>query len=119
MQIFKKASGKIIRTIHGQHLQGIDWPNLRILTYNGPELSLFSLEDNQIAISLTIIDSINWVVTHPTGLFDASPGAMQKLYFTQNLKIIELEKLKDKYYEPDLWEKVMSGKPVRQLKTDP
>jgi WD40 repeat protein len=33
----------------------------------------------------------DWVVTHPSGLFDASAGAMSKLYFVQGLDIIQFD----------------------------
>lgn len=52
-------------------------------------------------------DPNNWVHLTPNGLFDASPKAMKLMYFTKGLEVIELEQLKDQYYEPGLWSKVM------------
>lgn len=49
----------------------------------------------------------DWSVTTPEGLFDASDGAMEKMYFVQGLEMIELGQLKDRYYEPGLLAKVM------------
>ena len=46
-------------------------------------------------------------MTTPEGLFDASAGAMEKMYFVQGLEMIELEQLKDRYYEPGLLAKIM------------
>jgi hypothetical protein len=67
--------------------------------------------------SLYSLDSVNWAVTTPNGLFDASPGAMEKMYFVQGLEIIEFKQLKDIYYEPGLWKKVMEGEKLREVKT--
>jgi len=113
IKIWDSTNGEVIRTIRGSYLSGIDWPTLRILASNDSEVSIFSLNDDQSSLSFVILDSKGWVVTHTSGLFDASPGAMEKLYFVQDLEIIEFDNLKDKYFEPGLWEKVISGKPIR------
>jgi len=86
-----------------------------VLVYDNSKYSLVSLENGKTILSWMYMDSEDWVVIHPSGLFDASPGAMEKLYFIQDDEIIELESLKDKYYEPGLWEKVMSGEPLRAI----
>lgn len=57
----------------------------------------------------------DWAVTHPSGLFDATPGAMEKMYYVQGLDIIEFEQLKDKYWEPGLYEKVIKGERLRDV----
>jgi hypothetical protein len=44
-------------------------------------------------------------VIHPSGLFDASHGAMKEMYFVKGLEVIDFEKLKSRYYEPGLWNK--------------
>ena len=61
------------------------------------------------------IDKQDWVITHSSGLFDASPGAMDKLYFVQGLDIIDFNQLKERYYEPGLWKKVMAGEELRNV----
>ncbi|MFN5169963.1 MAG: caspase family protein [Cyclobacteriaceae bacterium] len=66
-------------------------------------------------LSWISVDSSDWVVTHPSGLFDASQGAMDKLYFVQGLDIIDFAQLKERYYEPGLWKKVMSGEKLREV----
>ena len=57
----------------------------------------------------------DWALIHPSGLFDATPGAMEKMYYVQGLDIIEFEQLKDKYWEPGLYEKVMKGERLRDV----
>src|SRR5690606_21722297 len=51
------------------------------------------------------------------GLFDASPGAMELMYFTLGLETIELEQLKERYYEPGLMQKLLgfSDEPIRSV----
>jgi len=70
--------------------------------------------------TLIAIDSSDWAVTTPAGLFDASPGAMKLMYYTAELEVIDLEQLKERYYEPDLLAKLLgiAGgglRPVQEL----
>jgi WD40 repeat protein len=66
-------------------------------------------------VTFVSLDNDDWVVTHPSGLFDASPGAMEKLYFTQGMDIIEFSQLKERFFEPGLWRKVMAGEELRNV----
>jgi len=58
-----------------------------------------------------------WIVTTPEGLFDASPDAMNLIYYTQGFEIFELAQLKDRYYEPGLLQKILgfNEEPVRDV----
>ena len=78
-------------------------------------IQIRSLLNDSVDLNLRLYDSINWLVTHPSGLFDASPGAMDKLYFVQGLDVIEMGQLKDRYFEPGLWKKVMAGEELRNV----
>lgn len=53
----------------------------------------------------------DWVITAPSGLFDASEGAMQNMYFRLGTEILELEQLKDRYFEPGLLQKLLGYAP--------
>ncbi|MEZ4941334.1 MAG: caspase family protein [Saprospiraceae bacterium] len=57
------------------------------------------------------LNANDWVVTSPSGLFDASPGAMRSMYFVFGLEIIELEQFKERYYEPGLLAKILGTIP--------
>ncbi|MBL7775184.1 MAG: caspase family protein, partial [Saprospiraceae bacterium] len=48
------------------------------------------------------LDSADWAVTTPIGLFDASPGAMKGMYYIDRQNVIELEQIKERYYEPGI-----------------
>ena len=58
-----------------------------------------------------------WAVTTPSGLFDASPNMMEDLHFVTGMEIIDLEQLKERYYEPGLLAKLMglSNEPLRSV----
>ncbi|MFS4456348.1 caspase family protein [Maribacter sp. 2304DJ31-5] len=57
-----------------------------------------------------------WVNLHPSGLFNASDEAMELMYWTKGLEIIEFEQLKDRYWLPGLWEKVMKGEKLPDVR---
>lgn len=61
--------------------------------------------------TLISLNSTNWVITTPSGLFDASPGAMKLLHYVVGLEVIDLEQLKERYYEPGLLSKIMGFTP--------
>ncbi len=68
---------------------------------------LWSAVTGRELATLVAIDSTDWVVTTPSGLFDASPDAMKLMYYVQGLDVIELEQLKERYYEPGLLAKII------------
>lgn len=70
-------------------------------------LKLWDAATGQERATLMAIDSQDWVVTTPSGLFDASPGAMSRMHFVVGLEVVELEQLKERYFEPALLAKIM------------
>jgi WD40 repeat protein len=110
-------SGALINRFTIKELYGIDMMNNLIISHNNSRLTLWNLFSGKELLSWVAIDSTDWAVIHPSGLFDASPGAMEKMYFVQGLEIVGLEQLKSRYYEPDLWAKVMgkNKEPLRQV----
>ncbi|MEQ1585792.1 MAG: caspase family protein [Cyclobacteriaceae bacterium] len=89
-------------------LEEINWLSNRIISRDNAQVFLYDYQSKAELL-------IDWVVTHPSGLFDASPGAMDKLYFVQDLDIIDFNQLKERYYEPGLWKKVMAGEELRSV----
>ncbi|MEM7366947.1 MAG: caspase family protein [Bacteroidota bacterium] len=83
---------------------------------NDHQLKIWNLQSQEVA-SLISLSEGDWVVRAPSGLFDASPAAMEKMHFNQGLNIIELEQLKERYYEPGLLSKLLgySDSPVRDV----
>ena len=115
-KIWNSLTGKLISsyTLKG-NFEDIHWDAKRILSTEFSRFILTDLESGNEIASWVDIDSVDWIVTHPSGLFDASPGAMNKLYFVQGLDIVEFSQLKERYYEPGLWKKVMSGEKLRDV----
>lgn len=69
--------------------------------------------------TLIVLDSTEWAVTTPTGLFDASPGAMNLMHFVVGTEIVDLEQLKERYYEPGLLGKLVGSNrdPLRAVES--
>ena len=68
---------------------------------------LWDTKSGKELATLITIDSNDWVVTTPSGLFDASPGAMKLMHYVVGLEVIDLEQLKERYYEPSLLAKIL------------
>lgn len=72
---------------------------------------VWDIQKREELITLISLDPDNWVVTTPNGLFDASIGAMERMYYEVEYQgekeYIELEQLKARYYEPGLLSKVL------------
>ena len=79
--------------------------------------SIWNAQTGEQLIRHLIFDSDpnKWEHLHPSGLFDASPEAMELMYWTKGLNVVEFSKLKDVYWEPNLWEKVMNGETLRKV----
>jgi WD40 repeat protein len=79
------------------------------------EVLLYDLKTGEHKLSFYSTDSLNWIVMHPSGLFDASPGAMDKMYWVKGNDFINLNQLKDRYWSPGLWKTVMNNEPLRDV----
>ncbi len=54
----------------------------------------------------------DWLVYDEHYRFDGTPGAIEKLYFTCGLEVIDLAQMKDSLWVPGLVEKIMSGQDI-------
>ncbi|MFN5169962.1 MAG: eIF2A-related protein, partial [Cyclobacteriaceae bacterium] len=115
-KIWETKSGKEVKSmpIAGDNIE-VNKAFTTILSRNNATTSLYDIATGKELLSWISVDSSDWVVTHPSGLFDASQSAMDKLYFVQGLDIIDFAQLKERYYEPGLWKKVMSGEKLREV----
>ncbi|GAB5553767.1 MAG: hypothetical protein Sapg2KO_33580 [Saprospiraceae bacterium] len=84
-------------------------------------VKLWELGSDEALASLINLGDEDWVVVGSDGLFDASQGAMQLLFYevenNGNTEIVELEQLKARYYEPGLLQKIlgMSDERIRSV----
>lgn len=85
-------------------------------TYFDGTCKIITTTSGKEILSFLTLNNTDWVITHPSGLFDASPGAMEKMYWIQDMQTIDFSQLKDRYYEPGLWEKIMKDESLRSVK---
>jgi len=67
------------------------------------------LEGTEIA-SMISLDSDEWIITSPSGLFDASEGAMAMIHYTVGLETIGFDQLIGRYHIPGLFSVLMDSK---------
>jgi len=120
-KLWETQSGKLINTIDGE-TEDITSPFFSpdgkyILSRSGAsKLKFWDVLTGKELFTFIPVDKEDWVVINPEGLFDASEGAMKLMYYVKGLEIIELNQLKARYWEPGLYEKIMSGKPLRDVR---
>ncbi|GAB5551797.1 MAG: hypothetical protein Sapg2KO_13880 [Saprospiraceae bacterium] len=109
-------NGQLIHTLNGHtdRLTSVAFsPNGQFLFTGARDntIRVWSVQTGKELATLLIIGENDWIVTTPSGLFDATPKAMELLYYTVayqgQLEIIELEQLKTRYYEPGLLAKIL------------
>lgn len=81
-------------------------------------IRIWSLKENDESAykaSLTPLDGSNWAVTTTIGVFDATNSAMAGMHYVQGSEIIQLDQLKDRYFEPHLLSKILgyNDEPIR------
>ena len=54
-------------------------------------------------------DSNDYVFLEPNGRFDGSPGGMKQLYYLKERQIITLDAVFEKYYTPNLYQRLLHG----------
>ena len=74
-------------------------------------VKIWNIASGAETATLIALDSIDWVVMHASGLFDASPGAMRLMYYLYGDEMLELKQLKTRFYEPYLFQKILGIKP--------
>ncbi|MBL7826925.1 MAG: caspase family protein, partial [Saprospiraceae bacterium] len=78
---------------------------------------IWSVETSKEVAKIVFFGESDWAITTPEGLFDATPGAMRAMYFVVENEPLELDQLKERYYEPGLLSKIMgtSDEPLRSV----
>jgi WD40 repeat protein len=72
---------------------------------------LWDARTGNMKLQLFVIDGdhTKWIHVTQGGQFDASAEAMDLMYWTKGTEVIEFSQLKDRYWVPGLWSKVMNG----------
>lgn len=78
---------------------------------------IWNVETAKEVAKVVFFGEADWAITTPEGLFDATPGAMRAMYFVVENEPLELDQLKERYYEPGLLSKIMgtSDEPLRSV----
>ncbi|MBK8968439.1 MAG: caspase family protein [Lewinellaceae bacterium] len=117
IQVVRTADGKLQHSLkgHSSSIEDIDIsPDNRYALSVGEdktEVKLWDLQQGRELASLYFYGQQHWAVLSPTGLFDASSGMMEQMYYVYNQEVIELEQLKERYYEPGLLQKLLGYVP--------
>jgi WD40 repeat protein len=105
--------------IHSENIIGVEQNKRMIVSVAEDGAVIFWEKKSMVPlIGLYYInaDPSKWVHVHHSGLFDASPEAMELMYWTKGLEVIEFDQLKDRYWVPGLWEKVMKGEALPDVR---
>ena len=84
---------------------------------NGARIRTWNLSGEELS-SLIALDKNDWAVVASDGRFDASQKALDLMHYVYGFEVINLEQLKDGYYEPGLLAKLLgfNTEPLRQVK---
>lgn len=112
IQMLKGHNGAVLSSVFSK-----DGKNILTSSRDG-SLIIWKTETGEQLIRQFVFDNNPelWLHLHPSGLFDASPEAMELMYWTKGLEVIEFAQLKDRYWVPGLWEKVMKGESLPEIK---
>ncbi len=82
------------------------------------KVKLWDFETGKEIANLIVFGEKDWVVITPEGLFDGAPDGQHYLNFIVGLEPIALEQLKERYYEPNLLQKLFgyNKEPIRNVK---
>ncbi|MCC7245852.1 MAG: caspase family protein [Saprospiraceae bacterium] len=88
-----------------------------ITTSSDQTTRIWNVSNGQEVAQIVLFGENDWAVVSPDGMFDASPGGMNFLYFVVENQAIELSQLKERYYEPGLLSKLLgfSEEPLRAV----
>ena len=120
---YAAATGKLRKTYsgHSGFVFDVEFVNGKMLTASiDGVIKIWDLDEKSSAPAglLIPLDKDQYVVTTPSGLFDATPGAMKQLHYVKNGELIHLEQIKESYYEPNLLSKLLelNMEPIRSSK---
>ena len=104
LKVFECDSLKMIKEVEHNTYRITPSPDWKIFVSSGEggSTSIWDVNKNRKICSIYFLDSNDFVATTPSGLFDASPSAMDKLYYVAGMETIDLEQLKHRYYQPGL-----------------
>ncbi|NVO04095.1 MAG: caspase family protein [Bacteroidetes bacterium] len=115
VKLWDVKTGKLLKTLsgHKKEVEAVGFIKGSKFLFSGSQdntTKIWDVSSGAELCSLISIDTNDWVVVTPSGLFDASTGAMNQMHYIVGLESIALEQLKDRYYEPGLLQKILGFK---------
>ncbi len=117
---YSAKTGKLKTTFpgHSGFVFDVEFVNGKMLTASiDGVIKIWTLDgkSTEPAGMLIPLSNDQYVVTTPAGLFDATPEAMNLLHYVKEGELINLEQIKESYYEPKLFSKLLelNSEPIR------
>ena len=116
-RIYEVASGKELKVLRGHKdyiRAAVFSPDGKlVLTAGSDHLSKFwDVTTGKALFTRIQLKGNDWLVYDDDYRFDGTPGAIDYLYLTCGLEVIDLAQVKDSLWVPGLAEKIMSGEPI-------
>jgi WD40 repeat protein len=122
LNLWNAKSGKLISSFagHGGAITSVEFIKDKFMLTSSLDgtIKVWSLDENiQSPLKATVIplDETNWVVSTDIGLFDATSNAMNGLHYLKGSEFVNIDQLKQSYYEPSLLPKILgyNQEPIR------
>lgn len=120
ISLWEVGSGARIRILKGHEagLRSVEFtPDGKFLISGSADgtVKIWRADAGKLVASLIAIDKDDWAVVTPEGLFDASEGAQQLMYWRVGREIVALDQLKNRYYVPGLLSKIFKSETLPQV----
>ena len=86
-----------------------------ITAYSDGMILFWDSESFEWSHTLYSLQNGDYVTLHESGLFDATDGAMDQLYWIQETETIGFNQLKERFWEPGLWKKINDQEALRNV----
>jgi len=81
--------------------------NYLVSVANDNLVKLWDVSSKKLLLTQYTLGTGDWALVTPSGLFDASQGGMKLMHYVHKNEAIQLNQLKERYYEPDLLQKLL------------
>ncbi len=114
IELFDNTQGKSVKLMsHNTKVQSLNFSGNNNMLLSGSAdgtIRLWDCKNKNEYATLIALDTLDWVIATPAGLFDASSEAMLKLKYRVGMEMIDIDQLKERYYEPGLLQTILKVK---------